>query len=87
MFIELTCVHSYQLTQTLYRCPCMSVYNFCPITLQNLGHMTGSPQIVSDDHVTLEYTGGDICSHTTNYSTTVTLICSELLVCTVSCDF
>ena len=51
--------------------------NFCPITLQNLGHMTGSPHIVSDGHVALEYTGGGVCSHTANYSTTVTLICSD----------
>ena len=66
------------------------VCNFCPITLQNLGHMTGSPHIVSDGHVTLEYTGGGVCSLTANYSTTVTLICSNsgLLVhmCILSCD-
>ena len=77
------------LNMTLLRCCCAPVYNFCPNTLQNLGHMTGSPKVVSDGHVTLEYTGGDVCSHTANYSTTVTLICSDsgLLVCTLSCDF
>ena len=81
-FIFLTCISA------------VNNYIFCPITSQNLGHMTKPPSVEkkdSDAVIVLDYVDGDQCATdgSKKYSTRVTLVCgtSQEQVCDVGGPF